>query len=202
MGAFAWERYRTRALVTVGRGHVTSGTQSIAFHIIVRVRDGATFSLLRGCYALGRMARRLFQNSRAPEFQSSRAPELRSSKAPELQSFRVRYALFSHFFQDGGLERHVWWFIVITTWLLRSIYTRMALFFFFQILLISYAYEDENLPRLGTRACSEKTAFSLIQQVRCLQVMANISGAGAGPAGPAPAGPIISLKKKKNTFRN
>ena len=24
------------------------------FHIIVRVRDGATFSLLRGCYALGR----------------------------------------------------------------------------------------------------------------------------------------------------
>ena len=26
------------------------------FHIIVRVRDGATFSLLRGCYALGRGA--------------------------------------------------------------------------------------------------------------------------------------------------
>ena len=24
------------------------------FHIIVRVRDGATFSLLRGCYAIGR----------------------------------------------------------------------------------------------------------------------------------------------------
>ena len=28
--SLAWERYRTRALVTVGRGHVTSGTQSIA----------------------------------------------------------------------------------------------------------------------------------------------------------------------------
>ena len=26
------------------------------FHIIVRVRDGATFSLLRGCYALGRVS--------------------------------------------------------------------------------------------------------------------------------------------------
>ena len=28
------------------------------FHIIVRVRDGATFSLLRGCYALGRAERK------------------------------------------------------------------------------------------------------------------------------------------------
>ena len=32
VGAFAWERYRTRALVTVGRGHVTSGTQSSYRH--------------------------------------------------------------------------------------------------------------------------------------------------------------------------
>ena len=49
-----------------------------------------------------RMARRLFQNSRAPEFQSYRAPELRSFKAAELQSFRVRYALFSQVFSR-------WW---------------------------------------------------------------------------------------------
>ena len=33
-------------------------------------------------------------------------------------------------------------------------------------------------------------------------VLIHSSGAGAGPAGPAAAGPIISLKKKKkNTFR-
>ena len=44
MGAFAWERYRTRALDTVGRGHVTSGTQSIAYHkqqrVLLRPRSG------------------------------------------------------------------------------------------------------------------------------------------------------------------
>ena len=119
------------------------------------------------------MARRLFQYSRAPEFQSSRAPELRSSKAPELQSFRVRYALFSQFFST-------WW--MRTSWLVIYRFHHVAaavdpheegnvFFFFFRFCW----YEDDNLPRLGTQACSEKTAFSLIQQVRCLQVLANIA---------------------------
>ena len=54
-----------------------------------------------------------------PERHSFKAPERQSSEAPKRQSFRVRYALFRNFFQDGGLETHVWWFIGITTWLLR-----------------------------------------------------------------------------------
>ena len=61
------------------------------------------------------MARRLFQNSRAPELQSSKAPELRSLQsawAPELQSAICSF--FTFFFQNGWSERHVWWFIGIT----------------------------------------------------------------------------------------
>ena len=45
------------------------------FHIIVRVRDGATFSLLRGCYALGRADRAEHKHSTVCESNFDHADE-------------------------------------------------------------------------------------------------------------------------------
>ena len=42
--------------VVVHLRNTQASSRKVLFHIIVRVRDGATFSLLRGCYALGRAA--------------------------------------------------------------------------------------------------------------------------------------------------
>ena len=91
-----------------------------------------------------RMARRLFQNSRAPEFQSSRAPELRSSKAPELQSFRVRYALFSQFFSR-------WWMRTSCLVVYRYHHVAAAVDLHEEGIFFRFClYKDENLPRLGS----------------------------------------------------
>ena len=60
-----------------------------------------------------------FRSAIVSKLHSARAPKLQSARAPEHQTSKCDTLSFHNFFQNGELERHVWWFIGITTWLLR-----------------------------------------------------------------------------------